>query len=180
MNDDQLTRPATIGAARARRTPWNWGWLQLGAVAASLAIGLVVGSQTGNTPAGETGALVVATADGPTLGGGLETFLAATKSGERKQLASLGTASVTISFMTAEGKLCRQFAIEGKTRTTDGVACRAQRGWRVEALGLRAGDTGEMRTASGDAAPAVISTVDALIAGDPLDAAAEAKALSVE
>jgi hypothetical protein len=35
-----------------------------------------------------------------------------------------------------------------------------------------------MQTASGDAAPGVNAAVDALIAGDPLDAEAETKALA--
>ena len=167
-----------IAARRERKAQRAWGWPQGGAIAASLAIGLFAGWQASNAPTATGEALVIASADGPRFAGRVETMLATAKSGERTALASLGTGRVTISFKTSEGALCRQFAVEGSTGTTDAVACREGAGWRLHALGLQPGESGEMRTASGDAAPAVIAAVDALIAGDPLDAAGEKQALA--
>jgi anti-sigma factor RsiW len=157
----------------------SWGWPQGAAIAASLMIGLVAGGQLlpGNNGAGT--ALVVASADGARLAPAATAFLSQAKSGVRTDLAALGTAEVTISFRSGDGALCRQFAVEQRDATIDAVACRAGSAWRVEALGARAdAGGGEMQTASGDAAPGVNAAVDALIAGDPLDAEAETKALA--
>lgn len=166
-----------IAARHERKAQRAWGWPQASAIAASLAIGLLAGWQGGNTPTATSEALVIASADGPRLAKNVETMLATVKSGELKSLAALGTGRVTISFQTADGVLCRQFAVEGSVGTTDGVACRESKGWRLHALGLRSGESGEIRMASGDAAPPVLASVDALIAGEPLDAVAETTAL---
>jgi hypothetical protein len=48
----------------------------------------------------------------------------------------------------------------------------------VEALGTRAAAGDGMRTASGDAAPAVLAAVDAIIVGDVLVGADEEAALA--
>lgn len=169
-----------FAAARARKSQRSWGWPQFGAMAATLAVGLIAGWQA-NTPTGSApDALVVASAQGPMLGREAQSFLATAQSGEPKALASIGTASVTISFKTVDGALCRQFAIASSTGATDGVACREGSEWKLQALAARAGETGEMRTASGDAAPAVLATVDELIDGAPLDANAEKDALKAK
>jgi anti-sigma factor RsiW len=171
----QIVDLKSIREDRMRR---RWQLPHFGAIAASLAIGLVAGWQASNPDTASPDALVIASAGGPVLTQAADAFLASARSGERKSLASLGTASVTISFKTAEGILCRQFALDGGSSVSDGVACREGTGWRLHALGVRPGETGEMRTASGDAAPAVLAAVDVLIDGDPLDAAAENDALT--
>lgn len=178
MNTRPEATVVDLAAVRERKSQRSWGWPQFGAMAATLALGLIAGWQTSAPGPSGSDALVIASADGPVLGSEAQSFLASAQSGDQKQLGSIGTASVTISFRTADGVLCRQFAVAGQAGATDGVACREGSRWMLQALGARAGEAGEMRTASGDAAPAVLATVDALIDGEPLDAAAEKAALA--
>jgi hypothetical protein len=173
-----------FAAARAARmappVPANdsgggWRWPQFAAMAASLVLGVVIGGPL-LTGGGETapagGSLVLASAD-------LGAMLDSAPSGQKVDLASLGTGEVVLTFRNADGQLCRQFMLEGAGGTSDALACAGGTGegrWQVEAYGRRAAPVGEMKLAGGDAAPAVVAAVDAMIASDPLigaDAAAE-------
>lgn len=169
-----------LAAARAAKAPAlpvpandtggriTWRWPQFGAIAASLALGVMIGGpllQGGaKAPAGES--LVLASAD-------LAAMLDTAPSGQRTDLAMLGEGEVVLTFRDAEGRLCRQFMIEGKAGTSDAVACAGGGGWQVEAYGRRAAPAGEMKLAGGDAAPAVVAAVDAMIDSDPLIGADE-------
>jgi hypothetical protein len=163
-------------AASARRLP-KWGWPQLGAMAASLAIGVVVGQGLlgGSQPAGS--AIVVASAQGTQLAPELASFLDTAASGSAQPLGALGEAEVMISFRNGDGALCRQYLVKGQAGITDAVSCKANGQWSLEAMGNRAPPAGEIRTASGDAAAPVIAAVDALIASDVLVGADELAAL---
>jgi hypothetical protein len=171
-----------LAAARAAKsaalpTPANdtgrssWRWPQFGAMAASLALGVFIGGPLlkggAEAPAGES--LVLASAD-------LTAMLASAPSGQRTDLAALGEGEVVLTFRNANGELCRQFLIEGKGGTTsDALACAGGdgAGWQIEAYGRRAAPIGEMKLAGGDAAPAVVAAVDAMIDSDPLIGADE-------
>jgi hypothetical protein len=161
----------------------RWGWPQMGAIAASLVVGIVtgpaliggLGGGVGGTGGGES--LIVATASGPALPPALAAMLDSAPSGEAVELAGLGTARVDITFRSLDAALCRQVQVTQAAASSDLLACRSDDGWQVEALGLRAASGGEVRTASGDAAPAVIAAVDAIIDSDPLVGAEEAAAL---
>lgn len=173
-------QPIDLGTARAagRAVRWGaqWGWPQFGAMAASLAVG-VLASRLFLTPAGDGSALVIAAADGPRLTASLATVLDTAASGETRQAGPLGTAQLMISFRNGDGQLCRQFAVTGQRGVTDAVSCRDGKGWRVEAMAPRPAAPGEIRTAAGDAAPAVLTAVDGIIVGDVLLGEAEAAAL---
>lgn len=168
-------------ARTARRWPGG-NWATGLSMAASLAVGLLVGSQflagPGVNDAG-SGAMVVAAADGPIAAPQLASVLFTLPSGATQPLDTLGQARMSISFQDGDGRLCRQFSVEGAAGATDGAACLQAGQWRIEAVGGRAtdGSSDGFRTASGEAAEPVLAAVDALIAGEPLDAAAEAKAL---
>lgn len=172
-----------LAAARAAKsaaplpTPANdtgrssWRWPQFGAMAASLALGVLIGGpllKGGGAGAPEGGSLVLASAD-------LDTMLDTAPSGQRVDLASLGEGEVVLTFRDADGRLCRQFMLEGKGGTSDALACAggANKSWQVEAYGKRAAPVGEMKLAGGDAAPAVVAAVDAMIDSDPLTGADE-------
>lgn len=177
---DHLTRivvppPAEVinlAAARAQRTVStpandrgsNWRWPQFGALAASLALGVMIGGPLlsgGGDAAG--GSLVLASAD-------VNAMLNTAPSGQAVDLASLGTGEVVLTFKGADGQLCRQFMVEGSGgATSDALACAGDdKTWQIEAFGRRAAPAGEMKLAGGDAAPAVVAAVDAIIASDPL------------
>jgi hypothetical protein len=172
---------ATARAARKLPMPANdsgssWRWPQFGAMAASLALGVMIGGPlltgggTGDTPRG--GSLVLANAD-------VNAMLDTAPSGQAVDLASLGTGEVVLTFRNADGALCRQFMVEGSTgSTSDALACASAGGeWQVEAFGRRAAPAGEMKLAGGDAAVSVVAAVDAMIASDALIGADEAAEL---
>ena len=167
-----------------RRRPVPRGsWAQWGALAASLIVGLLLG---------------------PWLWRGIEPAPVVTKSGAllahgslaralSEQLASNqpATAAVQIgvSFRSRSGLYCRTFALREES-TLAGLACHEPSGWRVEALaatesqaagsGYRAAASAlplsGYRAAASALPPAIAGTLDALIAGEPLDARAEAAA----
>ncbi|UYV14385.1 hypothetical protein [Porphyrobacter sp. ULC335] len=172
-----------LAAARAAQprslpTPANdaghgsWRWPQFGAMAASLALGVMIGGPllTGNGgKATGGGELVLASAD-------LDAMLATAPSGQKVDLAALGQGEVVLTFRNADGELCRQFTIAAPAgATSDALACTGgtDAGWQIEAYGRRAAPAGEMKLAGGDAAPAVVAAVDAMIDSDPLIGADE-------
>lgn len=174
----------SFAAAKAKKSGASqrssaWAWPQFGAMAASLAIGLIAGPALlgGGGNGDASGALVVASANGATVPGSLGAVLDTAASGDSVELASLGTAKVDISFRNLDQNLCRQVNVTGGGSSSDILACREGSTWRVEAYGQRAGDVTEVRTAAGEASPAVIAAVDAMIDSDPLVGGDEEAAL---
>lgn len=174
-----------LAAARAKRSVpvaandaalgSGWRWPQFAAMAASLALGVMIGGPllTGGGAGGDAGpsggSLVLASAD-------LNAMLDIAPSGQKVDLAALGTGEVVLTFRNADGQLCRQFMLEGAGgATSDALACASGAGdaWQVEAYGRRAAPVGEMKLASGDAAAGVVAAVDEMIAGDVLVGADE-------
>ena len=149
-----------FAAARDRRRP-VFALPHFAAMAASLAVG-VIATQLALAPAGpvtvESGALL---AQGH-LAEALET-----------QLASAGAAGDTrigLTFADREGRICRTF----ESPAVSGIGCRGDAGWvlPMTSAGRNAGEA-EYRQAS---SPLVMEQAQAMMAGAPLDAAAEAAA----
>lgn len=82
--------------------------------------------------------------------------------------------AVGLTFRDASGRWCRTF--QSGEAGVAGLACRAGDTWRLEALAVFQPAVAEVRTAGADTPPAVLAAVDALIADQTLDAAAEARA----
>lgn len=82
--------------------------------------------------------------------------------------------AVGLTFRDAEGRWCRTFAA-AEARVA-GLACRRDAGWRMQVLAPFETSGAEVRTAGSDIPDAVLAAVDAAIAGETLDAAAEARA----
>lgn len=154
----------------ANDTGAGWRWPQFGAIAASLAIGALIGGPLLSGGANSRGeALVLAGADGTRPAPALAALLDTAPSGQVVDLAGLGTGEVVLTFRNTDGQLCRQFMVDAGPATSDALACTgADGGWQVEALGRRAAPVGEMKLASGDAAVGVIAAVDDMIDSDPL------------
>jgi hypothetical protein len=155
-----------------RRVAVRWSWPQWSAVAASLLLGALLGPWLTRAP--QVGPLVAH--EGTVLASGA---LARALS---EQLASNQPAGalvqIGVSFRSRGGEYCRTFVLHEKSALA-GLACREHGAWRLE--GLARGEsatpgTGEYRAAASALPPAVASTLDALIAGEPLDARAEAAA----
>lgn len=154
-------KPAPKAPAAAPR------WAVPAAIAAMLLVGFFVFGPPRFGPAplleSRDGALVAS----PVLAGALD----------RQTAADAGASPVLVglSFATAEGQYCRTF--QGRDAALAGLACKENGRWAVRVV-ERADPAGrgEMRTAASGTPVAVAAAVDALMAGDPLDAAGETRA----
>ena len=82
--------------------------------------------------------------------------------------------AVGLTFRDADGRWCRTFSA-GRAGVA-GLACREGGDWRMRALAPFEAPLSEVRTAAADIPEPVLAAVDAAIAGDALDAAAEVRA----
>jgi anti-sigma factor RsiW len=82
--------------------------------------------------------------------------------------------AVGLTFRDADDRWCRTFHSE--QAGVAGLACREADVWRLQALAPFKRAPGELRTASADLPAPILAAVDAVLADDPLDAAAEARA----
>ena len=156
----QVVSLAAVRAARAREAaaPPARRWAIPGAIAASLLVGVLVGHGT-LAPSGvgdRAGALALAAP----LSRALDNQLAGTPGGVR----------VALSFRDHAGAYCRSFT----ATHLSGIACHGGEGWQLRYAAPGNAGTGDYRMAGSDAQQAEM--VAALIAGEPLDAAAERKA----
>jgi hypothetical protein len=152
----------------AARTPW----LQWGSLAASFVLGALVwyfaSRQYLTGPFSEQHGVIVAS-------GSLARALS-------EQLASQQDASaavqIGVSFRSKGGEYCRTFRLQ-QSEGAAGLACHEQAGWKVEVLAHPEGAAspqGQYRQAASALPATVLRAVDDAIAGDPLDATAEAQA----
>ena len=166
MPDRIAITPVDLGAARDKREARRsaGGLPQWAAIAATLVLGIGVGTIFGGrdgsqAPVAIDGGQMVASS---TLGRALDTQLAST---DQKGAAT----RIGLSFRDQRGALCRSF----EDIAASGLACRDDGQWRIEGLyGASGGAAGDYRMAGGRD-PRLDALIDATIAGDPLDAAAE-------
>lgn len=156
-----------IAAARAARSrpplPRRWSaWGTGGAIAASLVLGLMIGQRIDQGPVATRGGALVASGG---LARTLDTQLASAQSTD-SELRML------VSFRDQSGSVCRSFSGE----TISGIACKDDRGWvlRETRGGMRASTTAFRQ--AGSTETSLLADAQAMMAGDPLDAQAEAKA----
>lgn len=146
----------------AERRSRRWGAREWGAMAASLAAGLVIAF-------GITGADAPMLASGPNglqANGALEQAL-------NTQLASAesGAVRIGLTFRAHDGDYCRTFDLT--ENATSGLACHDGGRWRIDMMAAHEGG-GEVRTAG--ASGEILAAVDARIDGEALDADAERRA----
>lgn len=141
------------------------GWFGQGgryaAIAASLVAGLVAGqflSLAPSGPIGEKGGAVVAQGD---LARALDTQLASAESGPYR---------IGVSFRDGGQRYCRTFTGQAGA----GIGCHGDGGWTLERFvaGAPGTATGPYRQA-GTASADILAAAQDMMAGDPLDAAAE-------
>jgi len=151
-----VLRPKVVSLDSRRR--WTPTWVQLGGMAASVMLGLIIGHQM--RPAG----------GGLNAQGELAQALDGKLSGE-----GVGSVRLGLSFAAKDGRYCRTFATDGSA----GLACREDEGWRVRQLMPAApAAAGEYRTAASGLPPALLAAVDEMREGEVLDAAGERAAKS--
>ena len=151
--------------ARRETRRVSFGVPQWAAMAATLAIGIVVGQLVGSrsgAPIETRGGAMVAAAS---LDQALDARLASA--------GGDGPVRVGLTFRSQDGTICRSFTDEGAS----GLACRVDKDWRVEGLfAAPQGQSGDYRMAAGED-PRLAAMIDQRIAGEPFDAAAEKAAL---
>lgn len=151
-----------LAEARKRREPRRWPSVaQWGSMAATLAIGVLVGtslpSNRGAAPVEVQGSNLYAAAS---LGHALDTQLASGPAGETR---------VGLTFRNHEGAICRTFTNSAST----GLACRHGDRWQLRGLfAAPEGQSSDYRMASG-MDPALAALVDSTLEGEPFDAAQE-------
>lgn len=184
----RASRAANHSAARrARRL--RWGWLEWGALALVLVLGVAAGKfglarwqpAWFGPPAPVT---VVASHDGVLAAQG------ALASALSLQMGGAATASsevrIGLSFLSREGGYCRTFTLAGTGQELTGLACRASDEWRIPVL-VQAGKAtapmgvykrGENIGHGGAEMPtALLEAIDQRIVGEMLEPRAELEAL---
>lgn len=154
---------------RPRRRLGGFGAPHWAAMAASLVLGAGLGLAAGFGP-GLIDPAPISTEGGRMVArGGLAEALDG-------QLAAdaAGEVQVGLTFQAQDRTFCRTFVL-----TDDGLAglaCREGRDWTVRASADAPPAAGDYRTASSATPPTILAAVEALILGEPLDAAQEAAA----
>jgi hypothetical protein len=157
-----------------RRQPRaRWTWPQWGAMAASLVVGVLLGPLLLRPSAPQA---PLETSGGRVLASGvLSRALSQQLSSARQPGAPV---AIGVSFRARSGGYCRTFVLH-ESQSLAGLACREGPAWQVVALARSeapAAGSGGYRQAGSALPPAVARTLDELIAGEPLDAAAETAA----
>jgi hypothetical protein len=158
-----LQFPTRASGNEARR----WGAREWLALAASLVLGMLLSWQF----VAPTGDPLVAASNGSLVARGalaraLDSQLASTQRPE-------DPVQIGLTFLGQDGSYCRSFAL--KRAATAGLACRVSGEWRIPVTAAAASPEAGVRQASSPP-PAVLSAIEARIAGDALDAAGEERA----
>ena len=154
-----------IGAARrdsGRAARAAWSLREWSAVAATLAVGVLVGvfasRGSGDLPFETRQGQLIATAY-------LDTALSTQLAGAARPDAAV---RIGMSFRAAGGEYCRTFTLQSGA---SGLACRRDERWSLELLDGAAADSGGadvFRQASSALSPAMLGAITALGAGEPL------------
>jgi len=159
-------RRPSAKASPAKPLPRLPAWAGM---AACLVVGLAIGRMALPTSIGLSGdARQALVASGP-LARALNDQTAADASGPIR---------IGLSFRDHDGDYCRTFQPNGREGLA-GLACREAGAWRLQvASPVAAKSAAAYRTAGSEAPPAVLSVVDALIEGAPLDREGEQRAIA--
>lgn len=166
FRSSQLIDFGARATERARRRSWL-AVPQWAAVAASLAVGLVIGTlvnreRYSDAPIAVDGGQLVAAA---ALEDALDTRLASAPATEGTRIG--------LTFRDTSGRICRSFA----DRVASGLACRKGKQWQLRGLfPTPEGQSGTYRMAAGSD-PRLSALIDETISGEPLDATQEKAAL---
>lgn len=99
-----------------------------------------------------------------------------TPSRDSTQLTDDARLTPMLSFASADGRYCREFALATRGSARAGIACKSNAGWQIEAWGGPAKpvtDSNEILAAGGANDPVLDTAYDRLDASDPMSAEAE-------
>lgn len=151
---------ARVAKQRATKPDGRWSWREWGAIAASLVIGILAG-RTALQPSQSD--LFATTSAGIVARGELSAALTDQIGGaENKASVRIG-----LTFRDRDGQYCRTFA----TAAAAGFACKEANAWKVRTLSEHAPGqhSGEYRMAGTALPPAIVTAVEASMAGEALD-----------
>lgn len=155
---------AAVRARRERRERLP-GWRNFGAIAATLAVGVIAGQMvdfSGSPVASRDGQLVARAG----LERALDVQLASAQPDDAK-------VRIGVTFREPRGSVCRSF--EGPELA--GIACRSGDGWRLrQTFAAEPGAGATDYRQAGSAHAGVMAAAQAMMAGDPMDGEAERKA----
>ena len=172
----------------AKRRGWRrWSYLEWGAMAGVLTIGLVAGKfgltyLQANWP---PDAPSIGVSAGPVLArDGMLAAQGKLQQALNQQLAGGasddGGVRIGVSFIAGDGGYCRSFTLSGSAQEMSGLACRSGEEWRIPVLAQdvkQAPQAGGYRALSSDTPAAVLEAIDQRIAGPELDIKGEQEAL---
>ena len=149
----------------------RWAWPEWGGMAASLAVGVLVGSLVLGGQGGAGGSHGGASlADGALVAQGRLADALNTQLAGAGAAAGEGAVRIGVTFAATDGVLCRSF-IAGASA---GLACRSGEQWKLAVLAEADKSQGGDYRQAGSAMPAaVLEAIDARISGSALDAQAE-------
>jgi anti-sigma factor RsiW len=165
------SRPAQVlqfPARRKERRPW----LQWSSLAASFVLGALLWQFASRLY--PTGPITVSKG-GPVASGVLARALDNRLASQQR---ASDTVQIGISFRSRQGAYCRTFQLRDSAATA-GLACHGDNDWKVQVLAREEASStaqGQYRQAASALPPSVLKAVQDAIAGEPLDAGAEAQA----
>lgn len=164
---------------RAARQTARPRWFVPAAIAASLCVGVGIGSQvSGLSSAPADPALILTSSGTMAPSPALSDALSTRGSGSDTVLAGGTRVRPTLTFRDREARLCRQFEVSTDKAATEALACREDDRWNVMVTAQTEARSAGFETASGPGDSPVARTVDQMIAAEALDATQEAKALA--
>jgi hypothetical protein len=164
------SKPGQILQFPGRQVPRR-AWLQFSSLAASFVLGALLWQFASRRYAPEP----ISASHGEFVASGA---LARALTGQlsAQQIPS-DAVQLGVSFRSRQGDYCRTFRLHGSLASA-GLACQENDAWKVQVLVHDASEvpTGQYRQAASSLPPAVLRAIDDMMAGEPLDAAAEAQA----
>jgi hypothetical protein len=152
--------PANVTPIHAARPRPRIQPLWLGALAASLVIGLTIGWLAPR----DSGLPIAVGSDGLVATGYLDAALSQALSSDGRTTSGV---QVPLSFQASDGAYCRGFSL---ATGTDGLACRTTGRWHIQAMGQAAAGTAQDYRQAGSAlSPAVLAVIGDRQSGDTLD-----------
>lgn len=88
------------------------------------------------------------------------------------------TMTPVLTFATVDGAYCREFVVTGAKAASRNLACRDDGQWRLVAMTAVAATATDHYAPAGGSAGVIDAAIDGLIAGDPMDAAAETQLIA--
>ena len=160
---DIAVRRAAAASTTTPAATRRWQLPQWSAMAAAVVLGLFVGvfmMRNPEAPYEESKAGLVARAE-----------LAGALNGQLASEPGMGAVRIGTSFRNQGGGYCRTFRLQQEAPLA-GLACRAGEDWKIQVLAAATPEEGELRGAA-SMPMAVLQAMDAIIAGEPLDARSE-------